>query len=90
MSTTDGTWSPIADGEVRPFLYLGYIVRAHYQSLLPRKEERIPQFVAKPAVDKTLQDILCAFETAKAKQGTQVNFCNTIAHIELVELLDTS
>ena len=90
MSTTDGTWSPIADGEVRPFLYLGYIVRAHYQSLLPCKEERIPQFVAKPAVDKTLQDILCAFETAKAKQGTQVNFCNTIAHIELVELLDTS
>ena len=90
MSTTDGTWSPIADGEVRPFLYLGYIVRAHYQSLLPCKEERIPQFVAKPAVDKTLQDILCAFETAKAKQGTQVNFCNTIAHIELVELFDTS
>ena len=90
MSTTDGTWSPIADGEVRPFLYLGYIVRAHYQSLLPLVEDRIPQFVAKPAVDKTLQDILCAFETAKAKQGTQVNFCNTIAHIELVELLDTS
>ena len=90
MSTTDGTWSPIADGEVRPFLYLGYIVRAHYQSLLPCKEERIPQFVAKPAVDKTLQDVLCALGTAKAKQGTQVNFCNTIVHIELVELLDTS
>ena len=74
MTTIDETWSPIADGEVRPHLYLGYIVRAHYQSLLPCKEERIPQFVAKPAVDKTLQDVLCAFETAKAEQGTQVNF----------------
>ena len=90
MSTIDETWSPIADGEVRPHLYLGYIVRAHYQSLLPRVEERIPQFVAQPALDKTLQGVLSAFETAKAKQGTQVNFSNTILHIELVEILNKS
>ena len=84
MSTTDGMWSPLAEDEVRPQLYLGYIVRAHYQSLLPFVEELIPQFVAQPAVDKTLQDVLHALEAAKAKLGTQVNFSKIRVHIKPV------
>ena len=96
ISTTDGHWTPLAEGEQRPQLYLGYIVRAHYQSLLPLVEDRIPQFVAQPAIDKTLQDTLRAVqeaqaaEEAKMKQGTQVNFSKITVHIEPVEILNIS
>ena len=96
ISTTDGHWTPLAEGEQRPQLYLGYIVRAHYQSLLPLVEDRIPQFVAQPAITKTLQDALGAVkeaqaaEEAKMKQGTQVNFSKITVHIEPVEILNIS
>ena len=88
ISTTDGHWTPLAEGEQRPRIYLGYIVRAHYQSLLPLVEDRIPQFVAQPAIDKTLQNVLRALEAAQAaeetkrKQGTQVNYSKITVHIE--------
>ena len=88
ISTTDGYWTPLAEGEQRPKLYLGYIVRAHYQSLLPLVEDQIPQFVAQPAIDKTLEDVLRAVEAAQAaeeakrKQGTQVNYSKITVHIE--------
>ena len=88
ISTTDGHWTPLAEGEQRPQIYLGYIIRAHYQSLLPLVEDRIPQFVAQPAIDKTLQNVLRALEAAQAaeetkrKQGTQVNYSKITVHIE--------
>ena len=77
FTITDGNWLPVAEGEVRPRLYLGYIVRAHYQSLLPLEEDPLPRCVTQPAVDKTLQEtlqnVLRAVEEEKSKQGTQVS-----------------
>ena len=77
FTITDGNWLPVAEGEVRPHLYLGYIVRAHYQSLLPLEEDPLPRCVTQPAVDKTLQEtlqnVLRAVEEAQSKQGTQVS-----------------
>ena len=58
FSITDGTWSPVAEGDQRPRLYLGYIVGEHYQSLLPLVEDPLPKCITKPAVDKTLKETL--------------------------------
>ena len=69
VSDNNDLWTPLAEGEVRPLLYVGYIVRQHYQSLLPLVEEPLPLCVAQPAVDKALQDALHAI----LKQGTQVS-----------------
>ena len=77
FSITDGNWSPVAEGDQRPRLYLGYIVGEHYQSLLPRVEDPLPKCVMLPAVDKTLketlQNVLRAMEEAKSRQDTQVS-----------------
>ena len=81
FSITDGNWSPVAEGEQRPRLYLGYIVREHYQSLLPLVEDPLPKCVSQPTVDKTLQmtlqSVLRAVEEANSKQGTQVSSSKT-------------
>ena len=74
VTTTDGNFSPVAGGERRPLLYLGYIVNEHYQSLLPAVEDDyVPPCLAQPAVDNALQNALQALMEAKAKQGTQVS-----------------
>ena len=81
FSITDGNWSPVAEGEERPRLYLGYIVRTHYQSLLPLVEDPLPKCVTQPAVDRTLQEtlqnVLRAVAGTNPKQGTQVSFSMT-------------
>ena len=69
VSDNNDLWTPLAEGEVRPLLYVGYIVRQHYQSLLPLVEEPLPLCVAQPAVDKALQDALHAI----LEQVTQVS-----------------
>ena len=84
FSITDGNWSPVAEGEQRPRLYLGYIVSEHYQSLLPLVEDPLPKCVERPAVDETLketlQSVLRAVEEAKLKQDTQVSSSKTRSH----------
>ena len=80
VTTTDGNFSPVAGGERRPLLYLGYIVNEHYQSLLPAVEDDyVPPCLAQPAVDNALQNALQALMEAKAKQGTQVSSKKTIS-----------
>ena len=66
----EGTFATETTG---PTLLVGYINGNHYQSLLPLQEDR-PEFVSKPAIDKTLHDTLQAlgFAMAKLKQGSQV------------------
>ena len=56
VSNVDGNWAPVA--ERKPRLYLGYIVRSHYQSLLPTEEGPLPQCVAQPALDNVLADVM--------------------------------
>ena len=82
LSVTDGNWSPVGEGEHRPHLFLGYIVNAHYQSLLPVVEAPLPKCVAQPALDKTLQDVLRAVEEEKAKQATLVSSFKCTVHID--------
>merc|ERR1719209_32562 len=66
----EGTFATETTG---PTLLVGFINGNHYQSLLPLQEDR-PEFLAKPAIDKTLHDTLQAlgFAMAKLKQGSQV------------------
>ena len=78
VTTTDGNFSPVAGGERRPLLYLGYIVNEHYQSLLPVVEDDyMPPCLAPPAVDNALQNALQALKEAKAKESTQVSSYKT-------------
>ena len=70
ITTIDGEFSPSAPGERQPVMYLGYIVNAHYQSLLPQVEE-LPEWLAPPAIDNTLQRTL---QRLQAMQGSQVSF----------------
>ena len=68
----EGTFSTQTTG---PTLLVGYINGNHYQSLLPLQEDRSrPDYLAQPAIDKTLHDILqkLGFEISKLKQGGQV------------------
>ena len=68
----EGTFSTQTTG---PTLLVGYINGNHYQSLLPLQEDRSrPDYLAQPAIDKTLHDILqkLGFEISKLKQGSQV------------------
>ena len=72
VTTIDGLFFQVAEGETRPTLYLGYIVDQHYQSLLPVMEDRyLPPGLAQPAVDNALKNVLRALE--KSKQGTEVS-----------------
>ena len=72
VTTIDGLFFQVAEGETRPTLYLGYIVDQHYQSLLPVMENRyLPPGLAQPAVDNALKNVLRALE--KSKQGTEVS-----------------
>ena len=84
FSITDGNWSPVAEGDQRPRLYLGYIVGEHYQSLLPLVEDPLPKCVSLPTVEKTLketlQNVLRAVDEAKSKQDTQVSSSKTGSH----------
>ena len=53
VSDVDGDWSPV--DEEKPTLYLGYIVNAHYQSLLPRAEHHpTPAYLLPEAIDKAM------------------------------------
>ena len=68
-----------AAGERRPVLYLGYVVDNHYQSLLPQVEDNtVPEWLAQPAIDITLQNVLRRLdeEQANLEQGSQVIFKN--------------
>ena len=68
----EGTFSTQTTG---PTLLVGYINGNHYQSLLPLQEDRSrPEYLAQPAIDKTLHDILqkLGFEISKLNQGSQV------------------
>ena len=72
VTTIDGLFFQVAEGETRPTLYLGYIVDQHYQSLLPVIKDRyLPPGLAQPAVDNALKNVLRALE--KSKQGTEVS-----------------
>ena len=71
VSNVDGNWAPVA--ERKPRLYLGYIVRSHYQSLLPTEEDPLPQCVAQPALDNVLADVMRTLGDELA-QNIQVNF----------------
>ena len=74
VTTIDGNFSPVAGGERRPLLHLGYIVNEHYQSLLPVVEDDyVPPCLAQPAVDTALKNALQALREAEAKQATQVS-----------------
>ena len=78
VTTIDGNFSPVAGGERRPLLHLGYIVNEHYQSLLPVVEDDyMPPCLAQPAVDNALQNALQALKEAKAKESTQVSSYKT-------------
>ena len=77
-TTILGDFSPAA-GERRPVLYLGYVVNNHYQSLLPQVEDNtVPEWLAQPAIDITLQNVLRRLdeEQANLEQGSQVRFKN--------------
>ena len=53
VSDVDGDWSPV--DEEKPTLYLGYIVNAHYQSLLPRAEHHpTPAYLLPEAIDNAM------------------------------------
>ena len=79
VTTVDGLFYQVAQGESRPLLYLGYIVNEHYQSLLPVVEEHyVPPGLAPPAVNNALQNALQALENLR--QGTQVSFLETKNH----------
>ena len=73
FSDIDGNFASVP-GVERPLLYLGYIVNEHYQSLLPLLEDqRTPEYLAPPAVDKALKNALEALEVRLAN-GSQVSF----------------
>ena len=75
-TTILGDFSPAAE-ERRPVLYLGYVVNNHYQSLLPQVEDNtVPEWLAQPAIDNTLQDVIRRLdeEQANFEQGSQVGF----------------
>ena len=74
VTTVDGLFYQVAQGESRPLLYLGYIVNEHYQSLLPVVEDDyMPPCLAQPAVDNALQNALQALIEEKTKQDNQVS-----------------
>ena len=53
VSDVDGDWSPV--DEEKPTLYLGYIVNAHYQSLLPRAEHHpTPAYLLPEAINNAM------------------------------------
>ena len=69
-----GSSIKLLEGELRPLLYLGYIVNEHYQSLLPVVEDDYtPPCLAQPAVDNALQNALQALLEEKTKQDNQVS-----------------
>ena len=74
VTTVDGLFYQVAQGELRPLLYLGYIVNEHYQSLLPVVEDDYtPPCLAQPAVDNALQNALQALREEKTKQDDKVS-----------------
>ena len=88
VTTVDGLFYQVAQGESRPLLYLGYIVNEHYQSLLPVVEDHyVPPGLAQPAVNNALQNALRALEDLR--QGTQVSSSETKNHIKPIRVLDT-
>ena len=58
------TWTPVAEDEDRPTLYLGYIVRAHFQPLIPENEQRTQQMMSTPGVEKTKQSLLQKYKSS--------------------------
>ena len=60
-------------------MHLGYIVNTHYQSLLPLVEDNtLPEWLAQPAIDNTLQRTL---QCLQSLQGSQVSFSqDNISH----------
>ena len=68
-----GTFSSETTG---PTLLVGYINGNHYQSLLPLQEDRSrPEYLAQPAIDKTLHDVLktLGFGSTNSTQRSQVS-----------------
>ena len=68
-----GTFSSETTG---PTLLVGYINGNHYQSLLPLQEDRSrPEYLAQPAIDKTLHDVLktLGFGSTNLTQRSQVS-----------------
>ena len=69
----EGTFSSETTG---PTLLVGYINGNHYQSLLPLQEDRSrPEYLAQPAIDKTLHDVLqkLGFGCTNSTQRSQVS-----------------
>ena len=84
ITTIDGEFSPSAPGERQPVMYLGYIVNAHYQSLLPQVEE-LPEWLAPPAIDNTLQRTL---QRLQAMQGSQVSISQDKFFIKVAQVVN--
>ena len=80
--TITGDFSPAA-GERRPVLYLGYVVNNHYQSLLPLVEDNtIPQYLAQPAIDNTLQVTFQGVIEALAQQQLSSEQSNKVSFLK--------
>ena len=73
VSDVDGDWSPV--DEEKPTLYLGYIVDAHYQSLLPQAENHpTPAYLKREAIDNTLAVVMQGLDAKLKQQSSQVSF----------------
>ena len=73
VSDVDGDWSPV--DEEKPTLYLGYIVDAHYQSLLPQAEHHpTPAYLQREAIDNALAAAMQGLDAELKQQSSQVSF----------------